>query len=233
MGMQTWEKRGMVFTPYADLYEFIPIEDSIQSRRDPRFVPRTVLLDEVEPGQDYEVVITNFHGMAFMRYRVGHYVRFLPDADPAAAKLPQFEFIGRADDRIDLAGFTRIDAKTIWEALAAVGIAHGDWVARKEFSGEAPMLHIYAEMATPPSDLPALELALHEAMRSVDPFYGDLEQMLGIRPLRVTPLTAGAFDRFYDRRQSAGAALGERTPTKMNAPDEDIADLLAVGRLSG
>ena len=229
MASETWERGGLVFNPYANFFEFIPMEESLRSREDERFVPRTVLLDGVEPGKSYEVVITNFYGMAFLRYRVGHYVAFLPASEQdLACDFPQFRFEGRTDDRIDLAGFTRLDAKAVWEALNASGVAYQDWTVRKEHHGDIPVLHLYVELR---KDAPAewVRLAVHEAIRSVDPFYGDLESMLGIAPLRVTLLTRGAFDRFYDRRRDLGYDLEQRTPPKMNPTDEDVEELLVVG----
>lgn len=226
MGMQTWEKQGLVFNPYADFFEFIPGEESLRARADDRYHPRTVLLDEVVPGEDYEVVISNFYGMALLRYRVGHLVRFLqPSGREQSGRLPPFTFLGRADDRIDLAGFTRLDEKSVWEALRRTGIRYGAWTARKEFNQETPVLHIYVEL---PHDYPPdeFEQKMHQSLKSVDPFYQDLETMLGIHPLRATLLPLGTFDRFYERRLRAGFELGKLTPPRMNAADEDIRDLL-------
>ena len=229
MGMQTWQHRGLVFSPYANLIEFIPAEESLRSREDNRFVPRTLLLSEVEPGKTYEVVITNFYGMAFLRYRVGHYVEFLPqDEQEPGCALPQFRFIGRADDRIDLAGFTRLDAKTMWEAVTKTSLREQEWAARKEFEGDLPVLHLYTEGKGDSTEREVCK-EVHDAIRSVDPFYADLEVMLGIEPLRVTLLPKGSWDRFYDARRDAGYDVTQRVPPRMNATDEDVALLIHVG----
>ena len=228
MATETWERYGMVFNPYGDFFEFIPLDESLKGREDERFIPRTLLLDEVEMGQTYEVVITNFYGMGFLRYRVGHFVRFLPEEEQSDTfALPQFEFEGRSDDRIDLAGFTRLDAKTVWEALGRSGYSTQEWTIRKEFEGDTPLLHMYAQIDSNESSA-QIASKLHNTIREVDPFYGDLETMLGINALKVTLLSKGSYDRFYDNRQKAGFELEMRTPPKMNAPDEDIAELLAA-----
>jgi len=227
MAMQSYQKQGLVFSPYADFFEFIPMEESQRSREDTRYVPKTVLLDEVQPGQTYELVITSFYGMAFIRYRVGHFIESLP-GNGAGSSLPQFAFVGRADDRIDLAGFTRIDEKTIWEALSLSGLKYEDWAVRKEFEGEVPIMHLYIEFKDG-HITEGVDEALHMALKDVDPFYRDLETMLGIRPLRVTTLPPGAFDRFYDFRKDAGLELGKLRPPHMNATQEDIVDLLRIG----
>lgn len=225
MGIEPWQRDGMVFSPYSDFYEFIPLEESLKSREDDRYRPRTRLLDQVKPGQTYEVVITNFYGMAFVRYRVGHFVEFLSSSNRPETSLPRFSFIGRADDRIDLAGFTRVDEKTVWQALEMTGLPVEDWTIRKEYAGEAPVLHLLLELKAlqSPNDLTEI---VHAKLKEVDPFYTDLETMLGIRPLKVTCLPPGTFDRFYESRLKAGELLGRRKPARMNSSDDDVVDLL-------
>ena len=230
MAMQTWERGGLVFSPYSSFFEFIPMEESIRSREDQRFTPRTLLIDEVEPGETYEVVISNFYGMALARYRVGHYVEFLSKEESSGTlAIPQFRFLGRTDDRIDLAGFTRLDAKTLWEALSRTDVKYNDWTAWKEFEGDHPTLRLFIETVDP---RPVHEITqiIHEAIKEVDPFYGDLEEMLNISPLRLSILSPGTFERFYDYRRDHGYELEMRTPPKLNPTEEDVEELL---RLSG
>lgn len=230
MGMQTWAKDGLVFNPYSDFLEFIPMEESIRSRQDEHYKPNTVLLSQVKPGATYEVVITNFYGMAFVRYRVGHFVQFLPvlEATPGA-QLGHFTFLGRADDRIDLAGFTRIDEKTMWDALGASDLKVEEWTVRKEFDTNVPLLHLYLELREQ-REPDEVQATLDQKLKEIDPFYDDLETMLNIYPLRVTLLTPGTFDRFYDKRQKEGNPIGRLRPPHMNATDEDIALLLQLSR---
>ena len=84
--------------------------------RGPCFFPR------LEPGERYELVITSFYGMPFVRYRLGHLIRITALADDEAEiHLPQMVFETRADDLIDIAGFTRISEKTVTQAIANAG----------------------------------------------------------------------------------------------------------------
>lgn len=233
MAMQSWDKKGLIFNPYANFYEFIPLEESLKNRGDNRDQLETVLLNETKPGQIYELVITNFYGMAFTRYRVGHLVQVLPKNDEASEnELPQFAFIGRADDRIDLAGFTRIDEKSIWDSINLTGFQVEAWTVRKEFEDDIPTLHVYIELKQPESHEMVTE-QLDKKLKELDPFYSDLESMLEIKPLRVTVLNPGSFDRLYENRRQAGFELGRRAPARMNAADEDIADLLKASNEEG
>jgi hypothetical protein len=113
IALQGWNKKGMTLIPYSNFFEFIPEEESVKSWENTEYCPDTVLLDELEAGKRYEIVITNLHGMPPLRYWVGHLIRVMALQDEeTGVKLPQIEFEARCDDRIDLAGFTRLDEKT-------------------------------------------------------------------------------------------------------------------------
>ena len=98
MGIQFRDGGGMGLNPHTCFYEFIPESELENERTDPNYVPRTCLLDEIEPGESYEVVITSFFGMPFVRYRLGHIVRFTHDH---VGYGNEFLFVGRSDERID------------------------------------------------------------------------------------------------------------------------------------
>lgn len=70
VALQAWNLKGMTFMPDFNFLEFIPEEDFYHSSDDENFQPTTKLLDEVQLGV-YELVITNFYGGAFVRYRTG------------------------------------------------------------------------------------------------------------------------------------------------------------------
>ena len=221
MGMQPCDGRGMVFSPYSDFYEFVPVEESEKTREDPTYRPDVLQLDEVDQGKTYEVVITNFYGMPLVRYRLGHLVRILTQGETG----PEFEFVGRCDDRIDIAGFTRIDEQSIWNALSGAGMPSSEWTIRRECISDKLALHLYVEPHVPCDDN-ALAARLHENLVRTDPLYADLEGMLGIRPLRATVLPPGTFDRYYEAMRLAEEPLTRRQPPRMNANDDVIDALL-------
>ncbi len=145
---QTWDYDGMTFAPDINFLEFIPEEEHLRSRADPNHHPETLLLDDVASGERYEIVATNFRGGAFVRYRIGDLVEFTElRNERLQIDLPQMRFHSRADDILDLGGFTRLTEKTIWEAIESCGIPYVDWVVAKESDGNAPMLRIYLEPA--------------------------------------------------------------------------------------
>ncbi|MCH7971365.1 MAG: GH3 auxin-responsive promoter family protein [Chloroflexi bacterium] len=227
MGVQSKGANGMVFNPYMNFLEFLPASEVARLEADPAYAAQTQLLCEVAPGEKYEVVISSYYGMPFVRYRLGHQIRFL---EPSGAEsLPEFEFLGRSDDRLDIAGFTRIDEKTMWQAVRDTGLPIGSWTARTESRDGKPILHLYAEADDGIAQAEA-EDKLHMALRAEDDFYRDLEDMLGIRPLEITLLPSGTWDRYYDSRLRQGLELHYLVPPRMNSSEDDVSELVNLAR---
>ncbi len=228
MALQSWSRKGLTLLPHSNFFEFIPEDEWLLSRNDVFYQPRTVLLDELVPGERYELVITSFYGMPFLRYRLGHLigVTALEDAE-AGIRLPQVVFEARADDLIDIAGFTRISEKTIAQAIANAGLDHEEWTIRKETCGDSVTLHVYIEMNDPSSGGDAVA-RLHRELVAIDPGYRDLEGMMEIRPLEMTVLSPGTFGEYYTRKRDSGVELLQRKPPRMDPADEIIEELLRI-----
>ena len=229
--VQAWNKQGLFFFPDVAFLEFIPEEEWGRNRQDPSYQPRTVLVNEVEPGQRYEVVITSFDGGPFLRYRMHDLVRFLSRRDEEAdIDLPPMVFAGRSDDLIDLAGFTGLmDEPLVLKAIHETGIAYVDWTIRKEETKEGAFLHLCIEL----KDDVAVEVirqSVHENLKTLNPFYADLESMLEVQPLKVTLLARGTFQGYSMEKQAAGADLAHLKPPHMNPSDEIISDLFRLSK---
>jgi len=138
-------------------------------------------------------------------------------------------FETRADDLIDIAGFTRVSEKTVTQAIANAGIDYEDWSIRKEISQGKPMLHLYIEFnhdGCSPADLASV---LHGELMRTDPGYHDLAVMMEVQPLEVTVLRPGTFRDYYQGRKGNGMELAQRRPPRMNASDEVIRELIGSG----
>jgi phenylacetate-coenzyme A ligase PaaK-like adenylate-forming protein len=89
----------------------------------------------------YELVITNLHGGALVRYRTGNLIRITSlRNETLGIELPQMMPEGRADDQIDL-GFIRLNERVIWQALENSGVSYKEWIACKEIE-DTPKLHM-------------------------------------------------------------------------------------------
>lgn len=221
IAVQTWSKSTMTFVPDLNFLEFITEEDFYRNQVDPSFTPSTRTVAELTPGV-YEVVITNFHGNAFIRYRLGDLVKVTSLEDKQLGiKIPQMVFHARGDGIIDISGFTRITEKSMLLALESSGIPTIGWTARKEIAGGSPIIHLFVES---PNGAKAEDFhkAVHTKLKQEDPGYADMEQMLGNNPLKVTMLPHGAFARYIEAKHKQGADLAHLKPQRINAKDDVI-----------
>lgn len=226
IAMQTWDRQGMTFIPHLNFLEFIPERESIKSREDPLYQPPTLLLDEVKPGNNYELVITSFHGGPFVRYKLGHLVRITSlRNDQVNIDIPQMEFLTRVDDQIDIAGFTRLSEKIIWRAIENTGLAYEDWTVRKEVKSK-PVLHLYIELkGNGHHTAEQVAASVHEELKRMDTPYAELESFTGLRPLETTLLSEDAFRLYKLKQQRSGADFTQLKPPHLN-PSDDAVDFL-------
>ncbi len=227
IAVQTWDRQGMTFLPYLNFLEFIPEEERLRSSIYPGYQPSTLLLDELEVGQSYEVVITNFLGGPFTRYRMGDMVTIsAPRNEALGIDLPQMTFYSRCDGIIDLAGFTRLTEKTLWQALEAAEIPCRDWTAQKE-GKDQPILHFYLELREEERRSPEeLGAAIHQQLKQQDTSYADMEALLGLRPVQVTLLQPGSFNQYMARQRANGADLAHLKPAHVNPSTKVVTALL-------
>jgi phenylacetate-coenzyme A ligase PaaK-like adenylate-forming protein len=227
MAMQSWDKKGMTFIPYRHFYEFIPEEEWEKSRDNKDYQPSTVLMNEVKEGKIYELVITNFHGGPFIRYRMGDLIKIISLKDEETkTNLPQMVFHSRADDIIDIAGFPRLDEKTIWNAIKSSEIHFIDWVARKEQKEGDTYLHVYIEATDQQLDDKEAARRLDQQLINMDNDYKDLKKWISHDLVAVTFLKQGSFAAYTKNKQASGADLSHWKPPHVNPSETVIRDLI-------
>ena len=221
---ETWSKNGMVLFPDICFYEFIPEEEMERSLADPSYEPATLLMNELKAGEKYELVISNFKGGAFMRYRVGDVFRCVSTSNKTdGIDFPQFEYVDRIPTVIDIAGFTRVTENTVQKVIDLSRLQINDWFAVKRFDeSDRPYIQLYLEMAEEAvlggvADTEILTEHLSVYFRYVDNDYKDLKKMLGIDPLVVTLLPVGTVENY--------SAESGRSIRKINPPARDVAEI--------
>ena len=225
IGCESWEKNGLYLFPDACFYEFIPENEMLRNFTDPSYKPKTYLMDELVPNQNYELVISVFKGGAFMRYRVGDVYRCLGmGSQSSGIRLPRFAYVDRVPTVIDIGGFTRITENSITHAIELSGLKIAGWTAKKEYTpSKRPLFHLYVEMDRAAlTNCAVSEHILKEHLsvyfKYLDQDYKDLKKILGMDPLAVTIVRCGTFDSFARR-------FG-RPIRRMNPSGQDLADLL-------
>jgi len=230
---QLWDYGGMIFIPTLNFFEFIPEDEHFKWQLDHSYRPKTVLLDGVQAGQKYEVVVTNLHGGALVRFRLGDMVRITSLRDEQRGiDIPQMVFDRRADDLIDL-GPIRLTERILWQAIENTGIPYADWTARKEMAGNRAMLHLFLELKDNYlASEKGVATAVYEQIKKLDDGFihqdlATMERYLEFRPVGVTLLPQGAFDNYKAQRQAQGADLAHLKPPHIN-PSEAMLSLLGA-----
>lgn len=217
IGTETWTRNGMYFFPDTAFYEFITEEDMLKNHEDPSYIPPTYLMDEVQPGQKYELVFTILKGGAFARYRCGDMYRCVGlTSREDETKIPRFEYVDRVPWIIDIAGFTRISEYGVRNVVELSRLPITDWVIAKEYNEEnRPYLHMYVELEkealiTQAMSVDILKELLSTYFKYIDQDYRDLKKILGMDPLEVTILRCGTFHAY---EQKNGKKPRQMSPT--------------------
>ncbi|MFH1382650.1 MAG: GH3 auxin-responsive promoter family protein [Chloroflexota bacterium] len=228
---QSWTRQGLNFFPDVAFLEFLPCSHGQAAGNETGKQAPTVLLNEVEEGKCYELVISHLYGMPLFRYRMGDVLKVaaLKD-DKAGVNLPQFVFERRLGETINIGALADLDEKTIWKAITNTGVSYNDWTARKEYDHNQSFAHIYIETSESNRSVDELAIALDEQLRLIDTDYKDIDSYLNIRPIRVTFLSPGTFKLYIDEKMKEGADLAHLKPSHMNAPDEAMKHLLELDR---
>ncbi len=230
---QTWEYEDMSFVPNLNFLEFIPDEEHLKWQLDRSYQPKTVLLDEVEVGKEYEIVVTNFHGGAMIRYKPGDMIRITSlYNDKLGVQIPQMTFVGRADDIIDF-GVIRLTEKVIWQAIEDTGIPYEDWIVQKELEGTM-VLHLMIELkegyqATEKEVAAAVYNKILESDANNEEaaeIRRDFENVIDFK-VEVSLLPSGTFAEYTNKRRSEGADLAHLKPPHIN-PSEQVLTVLVA-----
>ena len=229
---QTWDYDSMTFIPNLNFLEFIPEKEHFKWQLDPSYQPKTVLLDEVKAGENYEIIITNFHGGALVRYRIGDMVKItsLHNAK-LGINLPQMAFERRADGLLNFV-VIQLTEKQIWQAIERTGFAYEDWAAYK-IPGE-PVLRLLIE---PKNSFQGSEADIAAAVQeqilkpgndgyTASGTLNDLMDMFDFS-VEATLLPQGAFANYTAQKQAEGADLAHLKPPHINPSDKVLSLLLA------
>jgi len=217
--LQSWTRKGLVFLPDTAFLEFIPYDESLEHRDDKNNQPSTVLLNEVEEGKLYELVITNFYGMPLLRYRLNDVIKVIAMKDEEAGiKLPQIAVQRRIGEIINLGGLCWLDEKTIWQAIVNTGIKYTEWTACKEYDQGQSFLRILLELKEE-RETSEVEAMVDQQLEIIDTDYKDIHSYLSLQPVRVTLLSSGTFQRYREEKVREGADLAHLKPTHVNPPD--------------
>ena len=226
VGMHGWNKKAMTFPPDMVFFEFIPNDELRKEESDKDYQPSTVLLNQLEAGKLYEIVVTSFYGGPLLRYRIRDIIKIVALRDDAAGvNLPQMVFQRRVADVINFGSLAQLDEKIIWQAISNTGIKCTEWTVFKEYDQNKIFLRflIALKERREADDVAAI---IDEQLKQVDTDYKDIDEYLGLQPVRVTLLSPGTFERYTEAKRREGADLAHLKAAHMNPPEATIRLLL-------
>ena len=231
IAVQAWDYDGMTFIPNINFLEFMPEDEQLKLQMDSSYKPKTLLLSEVKAGENYEIIITNFHGGALTRYRIGDMVRIQSlHNDRLGISLPQMTFERRVDNFIDFY-VVRLTEKSIWQAIESTGIAYEDWIAYKDAGKQIVniLLEIKGDYQGDKEHIATLiyqELTRHDGNKQSEVMIDDSLLDLMDFGIKVNLLPKGTFQGYIAQKQAEGADLAHLKPPHVNPPKKVLSALL-------
>ena len=135
-----------VLLPYTLFYEFLPVIDEDDGEVD---TTKTLLIDELEVGKKYELVVTNFSGL--YRYRMEDIVQVTRMHN----NTPMIEFLYRKNLGMNLANektTTQMVDAVVKETVAKMGNEFKGYSLYPDHSTNPPRYCLLAELENPVSE---------------------------------------------------------------------------------
>ena len=175
----------------AVFFEFIPVEQATSHS------PDTILLDEIECGVPYYILLTTQGGL--LRYKIGDQVEFI-EKEP-----PLMRVLGRAEDQIDLAS-EKMGVDDATEALMqtanSLGFQIADFLVCPAATGvtDEQIAHEWIiECENRPNDLCRFRKSLDAALFERNSWYRQLRaHKFALGPPRIRFVAGGTFQRYME-----------------------------------
>lgn len=182
------DRPGLVPTLSGVFFEFIPDGQADAA------VPDTLLIDEVETGMTYYLVMTTQGGL--LRYRIGDRIRF------TETRPPLFVVLGKPEDQIDLSAEkigVQQASEVLSEAATVMGIRISDFLVCPVAGTleNVQLAHEWILECEPEPDAEQFAEELERRLSRRNPMYQQLrEHDFSLGPPRLTFVPSGTFHRY-------------------------------------
>ncbi|MFC2056220.1 GH3 auxin-responsive promoter family protein [Chloroflexota bacterium] len=228
IAMQSWNRKWMTFVPDMVFLEFIPHKEVLKWESNQDYQPSTVLLNQVEAGELYEVVVSHFYGMPLLRYPLRDLIKIVAlKDDETGINLPQMSFQRRVDEAINIGGLAQLDEKTIWQAMTNTGMKFTEWTAYKEFEHDKAYIKVLIE-SNNHNEVDEVEKAIDVQLTSIDTDYKDIHYYLEYNPIKVRFLSSGTFERYIEERKKEGSNPTHYKPAHISPTESTIQSILRL-----
>lgn len=221
--------------PNIGYFEFLPLREidvASEDQDEPGFTfcrvePKPVGLTDVQIGEEYEVVVTNFAGL--YRYRLGDVVKVIGFHNST----PELQFVCRRNLMltINIDKNTEKDLQLSVEAaaklLAAEKLELVDFTSHVDVASEPGHYVIFWEVSGEASDTVLKECCNCLDKSFVDAGYVSSRKVKAIGPLELRVLRRGTFQKILDHYVGLGSALNQfKTPRCVGPANQRVLQIL-------
>lgn len=232
---RTPEMATFAVLPNIGYFEFIPLKESNVASQDHAesgselvlVEPRPVGLTDVEVGEEYEVVVTNFAGL--YRYRLGDVVKVVGFHNST----PELQFVCRRNlmPTINIDKNTEKDLQLSVEAaaklLASEKLEVVDFTSQVDLSSEPGHYVIFWEVSGEASEEVLQESCNCLDSAFVDAGYVSSRKVQAIGPLELKVLKRGTFQKILDHYVGLGSTLNQfKTPRCVGPVNQTVLQIL-------
>jgi len=162
----------------------------------------SVKLDEVEPGERYQLVATPYL-MEMTRYIMPDIMECVDTGDDVlGTDLPVFRYHARSDKLMVLHNFTRIAEEELLQVLKEAGIPFVDFTVKKELAGSKEYMRMYLEL-TQSMDTELVYKKIDDKLTEFDRDWNDLKNFLKYNPLIIELLPKNSFRNYLYKKHGA------------------------------
>ncbi len=202
------EQPRFLMMPTTGLHEFIPIDQAHQP------FPRALNMEEVEIGQEYELVISNLSG--FYRYRMADVVRVVDKQ----GRIPIIEFRYRLNQLLSLAGEKTNETHLIWCVKAfeeATGLDVNEYSVEMKEDVYPQRYCVYLEVKDPVYQLELARYAeiFNDKLSIANPSYGAKVENGTLAPLTVKFVQPETYLLHKELQAAKGVAMSQIKPVRI------------------
>ena len=199
-----------VLIPDGGFYEFIPVSRDEKERDE----NQTLTIEDLEVGEDYEIVVTNLSG--FYRYRLGDVVRVTGYYNES----PMIRFLYRKNQLISIAGEKTNEEALSWavsEFGRVTGISILDYSVYADTDSEPGHYVVLMEPERPVTEdeIPWCRDVMEKKMMQTNPSYGDKIRNGVLKPLQVMFLEQQTYQLYRDLQSMRGVSPNQQKPVRV------------------
>ena len=195
-----------VLIPDGGFYEFIPAKSDDEST--------LLTIDQLEEGEDYEIVITNLSG--FYRYRIKDVIRVTGFYNEA----PMVQFVYRKSQMLSIAGEKTNEEAVRWsieQFMKDTGLVINDYSVYANTDTEPGHYTFYMEPdeVVPKEEVAKYRDAIEYRMMQANPSYGDKIRTGVLSPMELEFVQLESYQLYRDMMITKGTSANQLKPVRV------------------